>query len=248
MNISANPLVGGRFDGDRHASGHIDRSVGAPRPRADGTRRARRVTAARPPRILSGMATPEALSILYALLVAGAAAGAMGERLLALRHERRLRAEGADEIEPWVFRLMVPVYALVFPAAIAEHVLLHRRPFAGFAFTMVALFLAAKGLKVWAIRSLGDLWTMRVLLPRRLRVVTSGPYRYVRHPNYVAVLAEVAALPLAGGAWITAAAGGALFLVLLRARVAGEEKALLTRTEYAAGMRNRPRFLPGGGP
>jgi methyltransferase len=142
---------------------------------------------------------------------------------------------------------MVPVYTLVFPSALAEHVLLHRRPPAAFAAAMIALFLAAKGLKLWAIRSLGDLWTMRVLLPRPLRVVSAGPYRHVRHPNYVAVLLEVTALPLAGGAFITAAVAGVLFLALLRARVASEERALLARPEYAGEMRGRPRFLPGGG-
>ena len=193
------------------------------------------------------MATPDTTTLLYMLLVAAAALAAIAERLHALHHERRLRAEGAEEIAPWVFRAMVPVYVLVFPAAIAERALLGRRPPGALAAAMFLLFLAAKGLKLWAIRSLGDLWTMRVFVPRRLRVVTGGPYRYVRHPNYVAVLVEVTALPLAGGAWATAAAAGAAFLLLLRARVAGEERALLRHPEYAERMRGRPRFLPGGG-
>ena len=199
-------------------------------------------------RILSSMPALDTTSILYFLFVGAATLAAIAERRHALGHERRLRAEGAEEVAPWVFRIMVPVYALVFPAAIAEHALLRRRPPTAVAAAMIVLFLAAKGLKVWAIRSLGDLWTMRVLLPRRLRVVTAGPYRHVRHPNYVAVLIEVAALPLAGGAWITAVVASILFLLLLRARVESEERALLARPEYLAEMRRRPRFLPGGGP
>jgi methyltransferase len=189
----------------------------------------------------------EASSIVYIALVAAAALAAILERLHALRHETRLVEAGAEEVAPWVYHLMVPVYTLVFPAAVAEHVLLHRRPPLPFAAAMVILYLSAKGLKLWAIRSLGDLWTMRVILPRPLRVVTGGPYRHVRHPNYVAVLFEVTTLPLAGGAWITAAAACVLFLALLRARVRTEERALLARPEYAAAMGERRRFVPGGG-
>ena len=111
---------------------------------------------------------------------------------------------------------------------------------------MVLLFVLAKGLKVWAILSLRDLWTMRVILPRRLSVVTTGPYRHLRHPNYVAVVFEVTALPLAGGAGLTAVAAGALIIALVWARVRTEEAALLARPEYAGAMRDRRRFLPGG--
>jgi methyltransferase len=183
----------------------------------------------------------------YIALVATAVVIALLERLYARRNETRLLNSGADEVAPWVFRCMVPVYTLVFPAAVAEHVILGRHPPPLFAASMFVLFLLAKGLKTWAVLSLGELWTMRVLLPRSLRVVSGGPYRYLRHPNYVAVLFEVATLPLAGGAWITATAAGTLFATLLWARVRTEEAALLARPEYAAVMRDRRRFVPGGG-
>ena len=185
-------------------------------------------------------------SALFVALVATAAAVAVIERLYAWRNEQRLLRGGAEEAAPWVFRLMVPVYVLIFPAAVAEHLLMMRRPSLPFATLMVLLFVLAKGLKTWAILSLGDLWTMRVILPRPLRVVTGGPYAHLRHPNYVAVIFEATALPLAGGAFITAAAGGALFLGLLRARVRTEEAALLARPEYAGAMGERRRFIPGG--
>ncbi len=185
------------------------------------------------------------MSDLYVLFVAVAAVVAALERRRARRNEARLLADGGEEVAPGVFRMMVPVYALVFPAAVAEHLLLPRRPAPSLTAAMLLLFVLAKGLKFWAIWSLGGAWTMRVVLPRRLRVVGSGPYRYLRHPNYVAVVFEVTTLPLAGGAWITAVAAGGLFLALLRARVRTEEAALLSRPEYAAAMRDRPRFVPG---
>src|SRR2546428_5542364 len=155
------------------------------------------------------------------------------------RTEFGLLRGGADEVAPWVFGRMAPVYTLISPAAIAEHVVLGRRPPPLLAASMIVLFGAAKMLKLWAVLHLKDLWTMRVILPRPLRVVTGGPYRYARHPNYVAVVGEILALPLAGGAWVTAVAGGALFGAILWARVRTEETALLARPEYASAMADR---------
>ena len=186
-------------------------------------------------------------SALSIALVAAAAIIAILERVYARRNESRLLSEGAEEVAPWVFHLMVPVYSLTFPGAVAEHLIMGRRPPLPFAASMVLLFLLAKGLKFWAIHSLGNLWTMRVILPRPLVVVTGGPYRFLRHPNYVAVAFEVTALPLAVGAFITAVAGGAFLFALLWARVRTEEAALLARPEYAAAMGQRRRFVPGGG-
>ncbi|MFQ5876627.1 MAG: isoprenylcysteine carboxylmethyltransferase family protein [Acidobacteriota bacterium] len=184
-------------------------------------------------------------ALLYALFVAVAVGVAIWERVYALANERRLLAGGAREVAAWVFRLMAPVYSLIFPAALAEHLALDRRPSAPLALAMVALFLLAKALKLWAVLQLRGHWTMKVIVPRSFRVVCTGPYRYLRHPNYVAVLAEVLVLPLAGGAWITALAGGAVFVFLLAARVRSEEGALMALPEYARRMASKRRFIPG---
>jgi methyltransferase len=183
-------------------------------------------------------------SIAYVGFVAAALLLAAGERLLARRNESRLLREGAQEIAPGVFRLMAPVYAISFPAAVAEHFLAGRRPAAWLAVSMAVLFAAAKGLKLWAVRHLGDQWTMRVIVPRAVRVATGGPYRLMRHPNYLAVIGEGLAMPLAGGAWITAIAFAVLFGAILWMRIVTEEAALLARPEYAAAMAGRRRFLP----
>src|SRR5881628_854418 len=98
-------------------------------------------------------------SALSIALVVAAAIIAILERVYARRNESRLLSEGAEETAPWVFRLMAPVYSASIPAAVAEHLLMGRRPTLPFAASMALLFLLAKGLKVWAILSLGDLWT-----------------------------------------------------------------------------------------
>ncbi len=188
------------------------------------------------------------LSFLFVAFVLLAVLLASLERLYAARNERRLRREGGAEVAPSVFLLMVPVYSLVFVGALAEHLGLRRRPPLSLMVAAVVLFVAAKGLKLWAILHLDGAWTMRVILPRTLRVVTTGPYRYARHPNYVAVMGEIAALPLAGGAWITAVAGVILFAGILTLRVRSEEAALMGRPEYAASMGPKRRFLPGERP
>jgi len=187
-------------------------------------------------------------SLVYTGFVTAAAAIAALERVVARRHETALLADGGREIAPWVLRLMTPPYVLVFPAALAEHVMLHRHPAPALVVGMVGLFAAAKGLKLWAVRALGPLWTMKVVLPRVPRVVTAGPYRFVRHPNYVAVMLEVVALPLAGGAWWTAAAGGAAFVLLLVFRIRTEETALRARPGYVEAMVSKGRFIPGSRP
>ena len=77
-------------------------------------------------------------------------------------------------------------------------------------------------LRFWVIATLGVHWNVRVVRSMPLGVVTAGPYRFVRHPNYVAVFVELLALPLVHGAYLTAAAGTLLHLVILqRRRVAG---------------------------
>ena len=79
----------------------------------------------------------------------------------------------------------------------------------------------------------------------RLGVITIGPFRYVRHPNYAAVFVEMIALPLIHTAWITALAGAIAHTIVLTLRLSTEERVLFANPEYAAAMSAKPRFLPG---
>lgn len=184
-------------------------------------------------------------SVPYLAFVALAAGAAAIERRIALGNERRLRSLGAPEIAPAVYRAMVPAYVLDLAGSPIERVALGRASGPILFASMALLFLAAKALKAWVIVTLGRGWTMRVFVPASMPVVAAGPYRFLRHPNYVAVLAEVLAVPLAGGAVLTAAACGLSFVLLLALRVRSEEEALLRLPEYAARLGPRRRFLPG---
>ncbi len=79
----------------------------------------------------------------------------------------------------------------------------------------------------------------------KLGVITSGPFRYVRHPNYAAVFVEMIALPLIHTAWITALAGAIAHIGVLALRLSTEERVLFANPDYAAAMSSKPRFLPG---
>ena len=109
---------------------------------------------------------------------------------------------------------------------------------------MAALLVFANALRWWVIGTLAGHWNVEVMASSRVGVVTSGPYRWVRHPNYVAVVIELFSLPMIHTAWITALAGTLADLEILRRRLRVEEKMLSADPAYRATMAEKPRFLP----
>jgi methyltransferase len=105
------------------------------------------------------------------------------------------------------------------------------RPFVpALGWLMFALVLGAQALRWWCIRTLGPQWNTRVLVVPGLPRIEGGPYRFVAHPNYVAVVVEGAALPLVHSAWVTAAVFTVLNAALLRTRITAENQALAALT------------------
>ena len=90
-----------------------------------------------------------------------------------------------------------------------------------------ALFLLVQPLRYWSIRSLGGYWNTRILVVPDAKLVARGPYRYLRHPNYVVVAVEVATFPLIFGAWVTALVFSGLNAALLFVRIREENRALV---------------------
>jgi methyltransferase len=140
-------------------------------------------------------------------------------------HDRRLRAIGAVEPAGDVFRAMQVAYPAAFLAMIAEGALrgitVDAAVIAG-----AAIFTTAKILKYWAIASLGHRWTFRVLVPPGSSRSARGPYRWLRHPNYVAVAGELAGTALAMHAMITGLPAVFGFVALMLKRIRIEDHAL----------------------
>ena len=166
------------------------------------------------------------------------------ELVLSRRNARIALSRGGVEAGAEHFRWMAAVHALFLPACAAE-VLLLGRPFpgaAGWAFAAAAI--AAQALRWWAIASLGWRWNVRVIVVPSEPPVRRGPYRLLRHPNYVAVAVEMLCVPLVHGAWLTALVFSILDLLLLRVRIRVEEEALGRSWQQA--FDGVPRFIPHG--
>ena len=147
------------------------------------------------------------------------------EARLSSANEQRLRADGAREPRGDVYQLMRIAYPACFFAMAAEAWLRQSRFTTAFAVGAI-VFLAGKALKYWAIVSLGPRWSFRVLVPPRSSLVSSGPYRHLRHPNYVGVAGELAGMALMAQAPVSGILAILLFAMLLFARIRVEERAL----------------------
>jgi methyltransferase len=164
--------------------------------------------------------------LLTSVLVVVAIALTMAlEAMLSRHNERRLRALGAVEAPDDVYRWMRWVYPAAFLAMGIEgglHTYLDR----SLMLWGIGVFLCAKALKFWAIQTLGPRWSFRVLVLPGAPLVSTGPYAYLKHPNYVAVMGELVGIALMLSAPFTGTAAVVIFAVLLRARIAVEERAL----------------------
>ena len=181
---------------------------------------------------------------LYLGLLATVAALRLVEVAVSRRHQRTLADQGAAHVAEPRFRWMVALHAGVLIAAALEVVLL-RRPFVPVvAIVAGTCFVAANVVRWWVIHTLGLHWNVGIMDSTRFDAVDSGPYRWVRHPNYAAVFVEMLALPLVHSAWITAGVGTVAHIVVLRARITVEDRVLLASPAYVARMGSKPRFFP----
>jgi methyltransferase len=183
----------------------------------------------------------------FLLLVVAVALERVLEMAISWRNSRRAFARGGVEAESRGFYFTMVVAHVGFLVAGPLEVLLLDRPFIPpVAIVATWLVLLTMALRYWAIVTLGERWNTRVIVIPGLAAVASGPYRFVRHPNYVAVAIEVAALPLVHCAWGTAIAATIANALLLAARIRHEERALESAGDYRATLAGRARLLPWG--
>ena len=181
----------------------------------------------------------------YLALLALVGVGRLIELRISRRNQCRLEKQGVRKIVEPHFRWMVITHAGVLAGAAAEVLLLHRPLIPSLAIVMTALLVFANALRWWVIRTLAEHWNVEVMASSRVGVVAAGPYRWVRHPNYVAVVIELFSLPMIHTAWITALAGTLANLEILRRRLRVEEGVLMADPAYRSAMGAKPRFLPG---
>ncbi len=167
------------------------------------------------------------------------------ELQISRRHQREMVAHGAAKVNDPRFRWMVLLHTGVLVGAAAEVIFLHRPFIPLLAAVCFVIFLAANVVRWWVIRTLGEHWNVQVMNSTGMGVITTGPFRYVRHPNYAAVFVEMLVLPLIHTAWITAIAGSLAHIVVLSQRLSTEERVLFSDAQYRATMAGKPRFLPG---
>lgn len=153
-----------------------------------------------------------------------------GLRLVELRVARRNAswsfARGGVESGRGHYPVMVALHVALLAGSAAEVYVLDRPFVPWLGWPALALLLASSSLRWWCIRTLGPRWNTRVIVVPGLALISRGPYRWLRHPNYLAVVAEGLALPLVRSAWLTCAAFTALNCALLRVRLRVEEQAL----------------------
>ena len=155
------------------------------------------------------------------------------ELALSARHTRALKARGAVEHGARHFPIFVALHVLYLTALAAEVLDFGARP-GRFWPLWLAGFVAAQGLRFWTIHTLGERWTVRVWVLPGAPLVSGGPYRFLRHPNYVAVALEILCAPMIFGAWRTAALFSVLNAAALALRIRVEGRALGLRPAVSA--------------
>jgi methyltransferase len=164
--------------------------------------------------------------VLFTVLVLAVGLERVAELVVSQRNAALSLARGGVEAGRGHYPFMVVLHTGLLVGALVE--VWMRRPdtAAVLAWVMLVLVAASQALRWWCIATLGRQWNTRVIVVPGAARVTGGPYRWIPHPNYVAVVVEGLALPLVHSAWITAVVFTALNGVLLATRIRTEDAAL----------------------
>jgi methyltransferase len=164
--------------------------------------------------------------VLYTGLIVAVGFERLAELIVSQRHLRWAVARGGVEAGRGHYPAMVLLHAGLLAGCIVEVVWLDREFVPSLGWAMLAVVVASQALRWWCIATLGKQWNTRVVVVPGLPLVDTGPYRVLRHPNYVAVVAEGVALPLVHSAWLTATVFTVLNALVLTVRIRTENRAL----------------------
>jgi methyltransferase len=160
--------------------------------------------------------------------------------------QRRIGERPNDAVdERWLFPLMAFLHTALVALPLLEVFVLGREAWAPLFWASVGLLVVATILRVWTLSTIGLAWNVKVVRPPEDLVATQGPYRFIRHPNYLVVVLELIALPLLHTAVLSALFLGALNAFVLWHRIRTEEQVLMSVPAWKAAMGNKSRFIPG---
>lgn len=167
----------------------------------------------------------------------------MIELVVAKRNERWIKARGGVEFGARHYPIIVLIHTTFLMTMILE-VLSFERELSYFWVVLLVGFFLTQGMRIWAIRSLGPYWNTKIIVLPGASVVKKGPYRFIKHPNYVIVALEIVLIPLMFNAYITAIIFTIFNLLILAIRIPTEERALTALTNYDIELDGNRRFLP----
>jgi methyltransferase len=168
------------------------------------------------------------------------------ELIYSAKNERVIRRQqpGAPQAARSSFKWIALVNLGLFTVPALERWLRRRPPPAAVAAVGWMAALSGVALRLSVLVSLRDAWNVHAVVPSNLRIVDRGPYRFIRHPNYLALGLEFLGLPLIGGAYLSALGLGLANAALLRQRIIEEDALLMAIPAYRERMAGKPRFLP----
>lgn len=172
--------------------------------------------------------------VLYTVLIGAVALERLGELVVAKRNMAWSLARGGREVGFGHYPFMVVLHTGLLAGCLLEVWFGDRAFLPAVGWPMLAVVVAAQALRWWCITTLGRQWNTRIVVVPDLPRITGGPYRFFRHPNYVAVVAEGVALPLVHDAWVTALVFTVLNAGLLTVRIRAENAALRDLAEAPA--------------
>lgn len=168
------------------------------------------------------------------------------ELIYSRRNERRIErrdvqaAEAGRSVWQWIVAVNIGLFA--FP--VIERMARRRPAPRSVAALGWVMALGGVALRLSVLATLREAWNARAVVPADLQVIDRGPYRFIRHPNYVALALEFAGLPLIGGAYVSAALLSVANAIVLRRRILDEERLLMAIPAYRERMGDKPRFVP----
>ncbi|WP_207634127.1 isoprenylcysteine carboxyl methyltransferase family protein [Halalkalibacter urbisdiaboli] len=165
------------------------------------------------------------------------------ELKIANRNAKWIKGQGGYEVGREHYKYIVGIHLLFFISLLTE-IYVMKLSLSLWSLVPLFVFLLAQIGRVWALASLGKYWNTRIMILPGAKVVAKGPYRYMKHPNYVIVATEIVALPLMFQAYLTAIIFTFLNAIILTVRVRAEEEALEALTNYKEAFSGRNRFFP----